>query len=65
MRRQYVHLTDDPALAALTGRRRDPQPLILQINAAAAHAAGVAFFRADNGVILARAVPPEFLLDEV
>ncbi len=63
MRRQYVHLTDDPALAALTGRRRDPQPAILRIDAAAAHAAGVAFFQADNGVILAKEVPARFLLD--
>jgi putative RNA 2'-phosphotransferase len=61
MNRQYVHLTDDPALAQLTGRRRDPDPVILRIDAGRAHAAGVVFFQADNGVFLARAVPPEHI----
>jgi putative RNA 2'-phosphotransferase len=61
MRRQYVHLTDDPALAQLTGRRRDLQPAILRIDAARAYAEGVVFFRADNGVFLAEAVPAEYI----
>jgi putative RNA 2'-phosphotransferase len=61
MSRQYVHLTDDPALARLTGRRRDSDPAILRIEAARAHAAGVVFYRADNGVFLARAVPAEYI----
>jgi putative RNA 2'-phosphotransferase len=61
MARQYVHLTDDPALARLTGRRRDPDPAILRIDAARAHAEGVVFFRADNGVYLAKAVPAEYI----
>ena len=62
MKRQYVHLTDDHALAVLTGKRRDPQPLILRIDAARAHATGTVFYRADNGVFLAKAVPAEFIL---
>ena len=61
MSRQYVHLTDDLALAQLTGRRRDPQPAILQIDAARAHAEGVVFFQADNGVFLAKQVPAEYI----
>jgi putative RNA 2'-phosphotransferase len=61
MSRQYVHLTDDPTLARLTGRRRDPDPAILRIEAARAQAAGVVFYRADNGVFLARGVPPEYI----
>lgn len=64
MQRQYVHLTDDPALALLTGKRRDPQPLILRIDAARAHAAGTPFYRADNGVFLAKAVPAEWILGD-
>jgi putative RNA 2'-phosphotransferase len=63
MRRQYVHMTDDPALAQLTGRRRDPQPAIVRVDAARAHAEGVAFFQADNGVFLAREVAPEYIVD--
>jgi putative RNA 2'-phosphotransferase len=65
MKRQYVHLTDDPALAALTGRRRDSQPAILRIDAARAAAAGIAFYRADNGVFLVKAVPAEYVRDGV
>jgi len=61
MNRQYVHMTDDPALAALTGRRRDPEPAILRIRAAAAHADGLVFYQADSGVFLARAVPPQYI----
>lgn len=64
MKRQYVHLTDDPALAHLTGARRDSEPAILRIDAAGAHAQGVVFFQADNGVYLTKSVPPEFLIDE-
>jgi putative RNA 2'-phosphotransferase len=61
MSRQYVHLTDDPALARLTGRRRDSAPAILRIDAARAHADDVAFYRADNGVFLAKEVPPQYI----
>ena len=61
MNRQYVHLTDDPALAQLTGKRRDARPAILQIDVARAHTAGVTFFQADNGIFLARQVPAEYI----
>jgi putative RNA 2'-phosphotransferase len=61
MGRQYVHLTDDPALARITGRRRDPDPAILRIDAARAHDAGVVFYQADQGVYLTIAVPPEYI----
>lgn len=61
MSRQYVHLTDDPALAHLTGRRRDSQPTILSIDAVRAHADGVVFFQADNGVLLAHEIPAQYL----
>jgi putative RNA 2'-phosphotransferase len=64
MNRQYVHLTDDLALARLTGLRRDARPAILRIDAARACAGGVAFFQADNGVFLAKAVPPEYISDK-
>jgi putative RNA 2'-phosphotransferase len=64
MKRQYVHMTDDPALAELTGRRRDPQPTILRIDAVRAHVAGIVFLQADGGVFLAKAVPPEYIVLE-
>jgi putative RNA 2'-phosphotransferase len=61
MKRQYVHLTDDLALAQLTGRRRDSQPAIARIDAMRAHAEGIEFFQADNGVFLAKAVLAEYV----
>lgn len=61
MNRQYVHLTDEFALAELTGKRRDPRPAIIRIDAQRAHAAGLEFYRADQGVFLTRHVPAEFL----
>ena len=63
MKRQYVHLTDDLALALLTGRRRDPQPAIMRIDAARAHVEGVVFFQADNGVFLAKTVPAQYIAE--
>ncbi|HEU5099182.1 MAG TPA: RNA 2'-phosphotransferase [Roseiflexaceae bacterium] len=48
-------------LAQLTGKRRDPQPAILRIDAARAHAQVVAFYQADNGVFLAKAVPTQYI----
>lgn len=65
MRRQYVHLTDDPDLAALTGRRRDLHPAILQLDAARAHADEHVFFGADKGVFLMKSVPPDYILPEL
>lgn len=64
MSRQYVHMTDDPALAQLTGRRRDPSPAILRIDAARAALDGITFYRADNGVFLAKAVPASYIYDD-
>jgi putative RNA 2'-phosphotransferase len=64
MSRQYVHLSATPEMALQVGRRRDDQPLLLMIRAAAAHAAGLIFGTPSGGqdnVYLAEAVPPEFI----
>jgi putative RNA 2'-phosphotransferase len=62
MKRQYVHLTDDLALAQLTGKRRDSQPAIIRIDAAQAYADGVVFYRADQGVFLTKHIPAKYLV---
>ena len=62
MERQYVHLSPDRATAVRVGARHDEHPLVLTIRAAEAHAAGVAFFQADETVFLARHVPVEFVV---
>ena len=59
--RSHVHLSTDPTTATAVGARRGP-PVVLRVDAAAAHAAGVRFHRADNGVWLAEdGVPARFV----
>jgi len=58
--RRHVHLSSDVPTAAKVGRRRGA-PVILTIRAADMHAAGHAFYRADNGVWLTEHVPACFI----
>lgn len=58
--RQHVHLSADLSTAEKVGSRRG-KPVILLIKAREAHAKGVKFYLADNGVWLADAVPYEFV----
>lgn len=60
MRRHHVHLSADVATARNVGARHGP-PVVLAVDAAAMHAAGVAFYRSANGVWLVDAVPPAFI----
>jgi putative RNA 2'-phosphotransferase len=60
MRRHHVHLSPDVETARSVGARRGP-PVILRVDAAGMAAGGTEFFRADNGVWLVAAVPPERL----
>lgn len=54
--RRQVHLSADVETATRVGARHG-KPVVLAIDAAAMHAAGTPFFRADNGVWLVDAVP--------
>ncbi|WP_257166386.1 RNA 2'-phosphotransferase [Bradyrhizobium sp. SRS-191] len=58
--RQQVHLSADVATATNVGRRHG-KPIVLQVDSAAMHRAGLKFFIADNGVWLTDHVPPEYL----
>jgi len=58
--RQHVHLSADEATAVQVGRRHG-KAHVLSVDAARMHARGHAFHRAENGVWLTDAVPPEFL----
>ena len=60
MSRQHVHLSADIQTARKVGTRHGA-PVILHVASGRMHAAGVAFYQADNGVWLADAVAPEFL----
>lgn len=61
MRRQYVHLSVDTETAREVGNRKGEKTIILRIDAQAAHAAGVKFYRGNEMVWLADEVPPQFI----
>ena len=60
MSRQYVHLTPDRVLAASVGARHG-KPCLLRVDARAAHADGVTFYKANHTFWLAEHVPPVYL----
>ena len=61
MGRQFVHLSATIEDAIAVGRRKDPEPVVIEVAAKRAHEAGVTFYRASDKVYLAPYVPPEYL----
>nr|BBH93640.1 putative RNA 2'-phosphotransferase [Thermogemmatispora argillosa] len=61
MRRQYVHLSTDIATARQVGGRRTRQPVVLVVRAREASEHGIHFYRGNEQVWLADAIPPAFL----
>ena len=61
MSRQYVHLSPTLQVAREVGSRRDRTPALLQVDAARAHADGIAFYAGNDVVWLADAVPARYL----
>ncbi|WP_433218434.1 RNA 2'-phosphotransferase [Dactylosporangium sp. CS-047395] len=59
--RHHVHLSPDTATARRVGTRRGGAVVILTVAAGEMARAGHVFYRSDNGVWLADAVPPEFI----
>ena len=60
MRRHHVHLSGDVETARRVGMRHG-KPVILTIDTAAMRAAGILFYRSDNGVWLVDNVPAEYM----
>lgn len=60
MSRQYVHLSPDAETAYRVGIRHG-KPVILQVDALRMVQDGMKFYRAENGVWLTDAVPPQYL----
>lgn len=58
--RQFVHLSSQYETAVSVGSRHG-KVVVLEVNAAAAHAAGVEFRLSENNVWLVSRMPPEFL----
>jgi putative RNA 2'-phosphotransferase len=61
--RRQVHLSADAETARRVGARHG-RAVVFRIDTGRMRAAGHAFFRADNGVWLTDAVPPDFLARE-
>jgi putative RNA 2'-phosphotransferase len=61
MARQYVHLSTDTLAAEQVGRRKSRTPVILRVRAKAASVCGATFYRGNELVWLADAVPPTFI----
>ena len=61
MNRQYVHLSVDTETATQVGKRRDNQPVVLEINTKKAMENGIPFYIRNEKVWLADSVPPQFI----
>jgi len=61
--RQYVHLSVTARLAYEVGSRHDDEPVVMVIDAAAAHADGVEFYHATDDIWLVKHLPAEYLVE--
>lgn len=61
MSRQYVHLSADMEMAEQVGKRRDSNPAILQVDAAAACRDGIRFYIGNEKVWLSDPVPAKYI----
>jgi putative RNA 2'-phosphotransferase len=61
MGRQYVHLATSQELAERIGRRRDPQPVLLEIQAQRASDEGIIFYQANPLIYLTEHIPPDYI----
>jgi len=61
MARQFVHLSCDIQTAVSVGLRRDSSPVVLRINAKAAHENGVKFYFGNENVWLCERVEAKWL----
>lgn len=58
--RRYVHLSSSLQEALAVGKRRDPSPAVIIVDAQSAHAEGISFFAA-GPLFLVESIPPKFL----
>lgn len=61
MKRQYVHLAEEKDIATEAGKRRDEEPVILCVDAAAAWESGIRFFHGNENIWLADSLPAVYL----
>ncbi len=61
MGRTYCLLATSPELALRIGRRRDPDPVIVEIEAQRAFENGIAFYQANPLIYLVNYIPPSYI----
>ncbi len=61
MKRQYVHLGVDTDMATLVGKRRDDNPVILEIDAKSASNDGIIFYIGNDKVWLCDKLPAKYI----
>ena len=61
MNRQYVHLSVDTDMATLVGKRRDENPVILEIDAKSAVSDGIKFYIGNDKVWLCDEMPSKYI----
>lgn len=61
MRQQYVHLSADIEAAMQIGKRRDTEPVILQIDTLSALKTGIKFYHANDKVWLCKSIISQFI----
>jgi len=61
MSRQYVHLSTDIETAINVGKRKDNNPIVLEINTKIAFNSGVTFYLGNENVWLSDPIPPEYI----
>ena len=61
MSRNYVHFSVDIETALIVGKRRDPNPIILQIDSKKAYNDGIKFYFGNDGIWLSDTLPPQYI----
>ena len=61
MKRQYVHLSVDTDMATLVGKRRDSEPIILEIDSKSANNDGIIFYIGNDKVWLVDKMPAKYI----
>lgn len=60
-KRQYVHLASKVEMALEVGKRYDEKPVLLKVNAEAAHREGILFYHGNDFVWLSDVVPAKYI----
>lgn len=61
MNRQHVHLASTKETALTNGRRREPYPPLLQINAKKAYEDGIVFYLGNEDIWLSDPIPAKYI----